>query len=187
MRATTAATDVTDLDHFAYYHHIEAGYTFEAPWSPRLYLEYDYASGDNDPNDNNGERFERQFGPNVPEFGPTSIHTAFARANISSPGIRLQVRPNPNLFAYLSYRSFWLASDTDGWQGASGLRDTTGNSGSFLGHLIFLRAKWKVHSNIKLEGGLAYRIDGDFQKNVSNSPCQGNSVYSYYSMRRIQL
>lgn len=182
VRATDATTDITDLDHFAYFHHIEAGYTFDATWSPRLYLEYDYASGDDDPNDNSNERFERQFGPNVPEFGPTSIHTAFVRANISSPGVRLQIRPAPNLFAYLSYRSFWLASDTDGWRGASGLRDTSGGSGSFLGHLLFLRAKWKAHHNVNFEGGVAYRIEGDFQKNVSNSPRQGNSAYSYYSM-----
>lgn len=182
VRSTTAATDTKDLDHFAFFHHFGAGYTFEMAWSPRLYFEYDYASGDDDPNDNNNERFERFFGPNVPEYGPTSIHAAFARANISSPGVRLQIRPSPGVFAYLSYRAYWLASDTDGWQGASGLRDTSGNSGSFLGHLLFLRAKWKAHNNIKFEGGMAYRIDGEFQKNVPNSPRQGNSVYSYYSM-----
>ena len=182
LRASADATDTNDLDHFAFFYHIESGYTFEMSWSPRFFLEYDYASGDDDPNDNKNDRFERLFGPNVPEFGPTSIHSAFVRANISSPGARLQVRPIPDVYAYLSYRSYWLASDTDGWQGASGLRDTSGNSGSFLGHLLFLRAKWRAHKNIKFEGGIAYRIDGDFQKNVSNSPRQGNSVYSYYSM-----
>ena len=181
VRATTATSDVTDLELFAYFHHAEAGYTFATAWSPRLYLEYDYASGDSDPNDNSSNRFERQYGPNVPEFGPTSIYTSFVRSNISSPGIRLQVRPNSNLFAYLSYRAFWLASNTDGWRGASQLRDTSGNSGSFLGHQLFLRTKWKAHDNIKFEGGLAYRIDGSFQKNVSDSPRQGNSVYTYLS------
>jgi hypothetical protein len=181
VRATTAASDTKDLDHFAYFHHAEVGYTFSASWSPRVYLEYDYASGDSDPNDGTNERFERLLAPNVPEFGPTSIHTAFARANINSPGLRVQIRPNAKLFAYLSYRAYWLASKNDGWQGASGLRDTSGNSGRFLGQQLFLRAKWKWHPNMKFEGGIAYRIDGDFQRNVSNSPRQGNSVYSYAS------
>lgn len=182
LRATDAETDTKDLDHFAFFHHLELGYTFDAPWSPRFYLEYDYASGDDDPNDNTNERFERLFGPNVSEFGPTSIHSAFVRANISSPGARLQVRPASDVYAYLSYRSYWLASDADGWRGASGLRDTSGNSGKFLGHLLFLRGKWKAHNNVKFEAGLACRIDGEFQENVSNSPRQGNSIYSYYSM-----
>ena len=182
VRATTAVSDTTDLDHSAYFHHFEAGYTFEAGWSPRLYFEYDYASGDDDPNDGSNERFERLFGPNVTEYGPTSIHTAFVRANIRSPGIRLEVKPSRNLFAYLSYRAYWLASDRDGWEGASGLRDTTGNSGSFLGHQLFVRAKWNVHSNFKFEGGFACRMDGEFQKNVANSPKAANTIYTYTSL-----
>ena len=182
VRASTADSDTTDLDHFASFHHVEVGYTFQANWEPRLYFEYDYASGDDDPNDANNQRFERLFGPNVAEYGPTSIHTAFVRANISSPGIRLQVKPSSNLSAYLSYRTFWLASNKDGWRGASGLRDTTGNSGSFLGHQLFLRAKWTVHSNFKFEGGFAYRMDGEFQKNVANSPNIGNTIYTYTSL-----
>jgi hypothetical protein len=45
----SAATDVVDLDHFAHMQHIQAGYTFDAPWSPRVLAQYDYASGDEDP------------------------------------------------------------------------------------------------------------------------------------------
>ena len=182
VRASTADSDTTDLDHFASFHHVEVGYTFQVNWEPRLYFEYDYASGDDDPNDVNNQRFERLFGPNVAEYGPTSIHTAFVRANISSPGIRLQVKPSRNFSAYLSYRTFWLASNKDGWRGSSELRDTTGNSGKFLGHQLFLRAKWMVHSNFKFEGGFAYRIDGEFQKNVANSPNIGNTIYTYTSL-----
>lgn len=181
VRATTSELDTKDLDHFAHLHHVEVGYSIKSEWRWRLFVEYDYASGDHDPNDGNSDRFERLFGPNVADFGPTSIHTAFVRANISSPGARVQVRPLKNIYAYLSYRAYWLASKRDGWQGASGLRDVTGNSGSFLGHQIFLRSKWEAHPNLKIEGGVAYRIDGEFPKSAPGSPRQGNSVYSYIS------
>jgi hypothetical protein len=180
-RATNSPSDNRDLDHFAYFHHIEGGYTFPVTWSPRLSIEYDFASGDEDPADGENNRFERLFGPNVPEFGPTSIYTAFVRANINSPGLRLQIRPKNNLFAYLSYRAFWLASEKDGWQGASGLRDTKGNSGRYLGQQFLLRIKWNAQSNIKFEGGLVYLIDGEFQENVPQAPKGGNTVYSYIS------
>ena len=33
--------------HEAYSTHLEAGYSFDLPWTPRLFLEYDYASGSN--------------------------------------------------------------------------------------------------------------------------------------------
>ena len=178
-RATAAAGDTRDLDHQAHFHHAEAGYSFEARWSPRLYFEYDFVSGDDDPNDGTNDGFDLLYAPNVPEFGPTGIYSAFVRGNLSSPGVRLQVRPDKNLKAYFSYRAFWLASSTDIWAGASGLRDTTGNSGTFLGHQLLLRGMWKARPNIHLEGAVTYRIDGDFQKTAPNSPREGDTVYSY--------
>jgi hypothetical protein len=178
-RATTSANDTKDLNHIAFFDHVESGYTFNAKWSPRFYLEYDYACGDGSPNDGTNEGFDKLFGPNVADFGPTSIYTAFTRSNLSSPGIRLQVQPDKNLKAYFSYRAFWLASATDKWSGSSRLRDTTGNSGTFLGHQLLLRSQWQAHPNIKIAGGIAYRIDGDFQYTAPNSPMEGNTAYSY--------
>ncbi len=181
-RATTSASDTKDLDQIAFFDHVESGYTFDTKWSPRLFFEYDFASGDGSPNDETNGRFDSLFGPNVADFGPTSIYTAFTRSNLSSPGLRLQIQPNNKINSYLSYRAFWLASATDTWSGSSRLRDATGNSGTFLGHQLFLRLKWKVHSNIKMEGGITYRIDGDFQDTVPNSPREGNTTYSYLSL-----
>ena len=81
------------LTHIAHFHHLTLGYTFEQPWSPRLLLHYDYASGDRDPTDGRSEHFERLFGARRFEYGPTSIYGAFGLANINTPGIRVQVRP----------------------------------------------------------------------------------------------
>ena len=74
VRATTSPADVTDLDHDADMVHAEAGYTFDAPWSPRLSLHYDFASGDSSPADPDSERFDPLFGDRAFEFGPTSIY-----------------------------------------------------------------------------------------------------------------
>ncbi len=178
-RASASASDSKDLNHIAFLDHVESGYTFNAEWSPRLYLEYDYASGDGSPNDGTNGRFDSLFGPNVADFGPTSIYSAFNRSNLSSPGMRIKVQPDENLKAYLSYRAFWLASATDTWSGASRLRDTTGNSGTFLGHQLFLRLNLQAHPNIKMEVGIAYRIDGDFQDTAPNFSNEGNTAYSY--------
>lgn len=177
--ATTAATDTRDLDHFAHFHHIEVGYTFDAPWSPRLILAYDYASGDGDPNDGAQGRFDPLFGATVFDFSPTGIHRPFVRSNITGPGVIFSIHPHKRVSTYIHYRAFWLASDTDVWAGNSGLRDPSGGSGSFLGQQWFVRAKWRVLANVQLEGGIAYRIDGDFQDTAPGSPREGNTLYSY--------
>jgi len=181
-RATTAVTDTRNLDHIAHFHHVEAGYTFPVPWSPRLVLAFDYASGDGNPSDGRNGRFDPLFGATVFDYGPTSIHRAFIRSNITGPGAKLTVRPHPKITASIHYRAFWLASDTDVWAGNSGLRDSSGSSGSFLGHQIFLRGLWQVLANVQLESGFTYRIDGDFQETAPNSPDQDHSFYSYASL-----
>jgi len=178
-RASIATTDTRNLDHFAHFHHVEVGYSFSAPWSPRLILAYDYASGDNDPNDGQQGRFDPLFGATVFDFSQTGIHRPFIRSNITGPGVIFSIHPHKQVSTYLHYRAFWLASDTDVWAGNSGLRDPTGNSGSFLGQQWFVRAVWQALPNVQLEGGVAYRIDGNFQDTAPNSPREGNTVHSY--------
>ncbi|MGZ8956066.1 MAG: alginate export family protein, partial [Methylovulum sp.] len=71
VRATTSPTDGENLDHSAWYQHLDVGYTFDVPWSPRFAVEYDYASGDHDPNDKEDGRFDTLFGARRFEYGPT--------------------------------------------------------------------------------------------------------------------
>jgi len=57
VRATTAPNS-KNLNHTAWFQHVDVGYTIDMPWSPRLAFEYDYASGDQNPNDNKDQRFD---------------------------------------------------------------------------------------------------------------------------------
>jgi hypothetical protein len=181
-RATTAATDTRDLDHFAHFNHAEVGYTFSMPWTPRLILAYDHASGDENPNDEKNGSFFSLYGASVFDYGPSSINGAFSRSNITGPGAKFYIQPHQNFKASMHYRAFWLASATAKWAGNSGLRDTSGNSGSFLGQQVFLRGAWQTTDNLRLEGGVNYRVNGDFQATVPNGPRRGNSTYTYLSV-----
>src|SRR5690606_18610047 len=86
-RASTSAEDTTRLDHLAFFFHGALGYTLELPWHPRILAEYDYASGDADPNDRAFGRFDTLYGARRFDFGPTGMYGAFARSNINSPGL----------------------------------------------------------------------------------------------------
>jgi hypothetical protein len=81
-----------------------------------------------------------------------------------------------------TYRPFWLASDTDAWT-TSGLRDPTGNSGSFIGHQLEVRLRWDVlPGNTRFELGGAYLFAGEFIKNAPNATYRGDTVYGYLSL-----
>ncbi len=168
-----------ELDHFAHFHHVELGYRFDAPWSPRLALQFDYASGDEDPTDSDNERYDTLFGARRFDFGPTGIYGAFARSNVSTPGLRLQLKPAPTLSAFLAVRGFWLAEERDAWTTA-GVVDPSGDAGRHVGTQAELRVRWDVvPGNVRFELGYAHLFAGDFIDDAPNSSRQGDSDYLY--------
>ncbi len=167
------------LDHSAHFQHIELGYTFDAPWRPRLVAQYDYASGDDHPTDDDTERFDTLFGARRFDFGPTGIHGPFARANLNSAGLRLQLRPKPGITTFIAHRAYWLASDRDTWT-TTGLRDSDGDIGSYLGHQIEIRLRWDLRpNNIRFESGMAHLFAGEFRDDAPLSNDQGDANYFY--------
>jgi hypothetical protein len=177
-RATTGRNDRRDLSHEAWYQHADLGYTFDVPWSPRFMIQYDYATGDENPNDGKNQRFDTLYGARRFEFGPTGIFGAFARSNINSPGYRLFVNPRSDVSAFVSHRMFWLASDKDQWTPAR-LQDRTGRSGDFIGHLVEVSVRWDALSDVSFESGWARLIKGEFAKDAPNAPDPEDVDYFY--------
>lgn len=186
-RGTTAVTATADLDHLSYFGHVALGYTFDTHWTPRLMLQYDYASGDEDPFDDKNGRFETLYGARRFEYGPTSIWGAFARANINTPGIRLQFKPMPGITGFIAHRAFWLAEKRDTWVG-SGLRDVTGQSGSFIGQQLEARLRWRpIPGLVLLETGWAHLFKGQFAKNAPGSPENKDDSDYFYAQTSLSF
>ena len=167
------------LDHWAHFHHVELGYTFDTLGSPRLVVQYDYASGDDDPTDGDNGRFDTLFGARRFDFGPTGIYGPFARSNLNTPGVRLQVRPTETVSAFASFRPFWLAEKKGVWVGGGNV-DPNGNSGRYIGSQLELRVRWNLFpKNVRLEGGYAHIFSGEFMEDAPTSPDRGDADYVY--------
>ena len=181
-RSSSAATDTNDLQHRAAFFHGEIGYTLDAKMSPRLELSYDYASGDDDPNDNQNNRFDTLYGARRFDFGPTGIYGPFARSNINSPGLRVEAKPVKKMTGMLGYRAVWLASARDQFT-AGRLQDRTGGSGDFVGHQLEAQLQYTlVPGNLALDLGAARLFHGSFLEDAPNAPNEGDSTYVYVSM-----
>ncbi len=139
-----------NTDHFAHFQHLNLGYTFDFPWSPRLLFHYDYASGDRNSSDNQDSTFDTLFGARRFEYAPTSTFGPFFRSNISSPGWRLIVNPAKGWKFQLKQRFWYLATSRGAFAG-SGLHNATGESGNYLGHDVELRVQWKINRNVEFD------------------------------------
>lgn len=178
VRATTNASDGKNLQHTAWYQHLDIGYTVDMPWKPRFAVEYDYASGDKNPNDNKDQRFDTLYGARRFDYGPTGIYGAFARSNINTPAYRLGFAPLANVQTTISHRFFWLAQHKDAWTTAN-LQDKTGLSGNFVGQQLEIATRWDVNSSLNFETGWTHLFKGQFAKTAPNAP-NGQDIDYFY-------
>lgn len=174
-------------DHFAHFQHLDLGYTFNLPWTPRIVFHYDYASGDRDPDDTRSGRFDTLFGARRFELMPTGVWGPFFRTNLNSPGWRVIVTPRPNVIVQVKHRVWYLAQSKD-FFGSSGLRDITGQAGTSLGHDVELRAQWALNANLDFDAGYIHWFKGSYFDRLSATaelPAGGekDSDYFYVQMR----
>ncbi len=140
----------------------EIGYIIqEENAKPRFSLFCGYVSGDQDPNDGLNNRFERFFG-----FArPWSADDYVIPENIFTPKLKVELEPIFGLKIDGGYSFFWLASATDRFNnlmdGANN-RDQTGSSGSFIGHGLDLRARFKPAAFLEANIGYSHFNTGKF-------------------------
>jgi hypothetical protein len=178
VSASTAPT-AARLDVSSWFAHLEAGYSFRHPWSPRLALELDYASGDG----RGGKfgRFDTLFGMRRGELAPAGLYNAVGRTNLISPVLRVEVAPTKRLDAFAAYRPLWLASRYDAFS-TTGVRDASGNSGRFAGHQAEARVRyWLIPKRLRLEWNGLLLAKGRFLRDAPNAPAGGNTLYNSFN------
>ncbi len=179
-RNTTAINDQTDVPVEAYFFHAEGGYTFDTPWEPRLSFQYDQASGDSRKT-TTYTRFDTLFGARRWEYGPTSLYGAVQRANLVSPGVRVEIAPDPTWDAFFDYRALFLQNSSDTFA-ATGVRDRTSQTGNFAGHQFEGRLRyWLVPRSVVMDLGSVYLLKGDVLETAPNAPRTGDTIYGYLS------
>ncbi len=176
---TTTGTTMQSLAHRAAMLHAQVGRRFRHRWNPELQFRYDYASGDDQPTDNRSGRYDTLFGPLRFDFGPTGLYNAIRRVNVNTVGLYLNFAPRADSAWMVGYRTAWLDSRRDAF-GGSGLRDTTGESGRFVGQQLEARYRWEfAPGNWRFEAGGAYLWKGDFLDDAPGSLDPGNTIYLY--------
>ncbi|NIJ37499.1 hypothetical protein FHR22_002183 [Sphingopyxis panaciterrae] len=167
------------LDVSAWFTHTEIGYSFRHPWSPRIAIEFDYASGDG--RGGKFTRFDTLFGMRRADLAPAGLYNAVGRANIVSTGLRIETTPSKKLDAFAAYRPLWLASRSDSFS-TTGVRDASGSSGRFAGHQFEARVRyWLIPKRIRLEWNGLLLAKGRFLHDAPNAPPVGDTIYNSFN------
>ncbi|MBU1378084.1 MAG: alginate export family protein [Alphaproteobacteria bacterium] len=155
--------------------HADAGYTFVHPWKPRLSAEVDIGSGDTPGGD--VTRFDTLFGMRRADLAPSGIFAALQRANIVTPGLRLEVAPSPRWEGFVLGRGLWLDAAEDTFA-TTGVRDARGASGKYAGALYEARVRWwVVPTKLRFEANGVWLDKGRFLRRAPNAPKSGDETY----------
>ncbi len=159
------------LDQRAFASHVEGGYTWKSVYAtPRLGLEYNYASGDSDPTDGTNEAFDNLFPTNHKFYG---LMDFFSWQNIHDARLSASVQPIKKLAVNLDYHAFWLADTSDSFYMVTGARrgpngPTAAGYGrnpgydSYVGSEIDLVATYTIRPQAALQFGYGHFFIGDY-------------------------
>src|SRR5438874_3076399 len=128
--------------------------------SPRVYVEFDYASGDDRPGGDVGT-FNQLF-PNAHSF--LGYIDYIGRQNIVSPSAGVSISPIQNLTLSLQQYFFWRASDRDALYNKSGgvLRPGTGTTARYVGAETDVYATYNFTRHLLGYTGYSRFFTGDF-------------------------
>lgn len=164
----------------AWFVHAAGGYTFPGTLKARVSLQYDRASGDGA--GGRYGRFDTLFGMRRSDLAPAGLYNAVGRANVSTPGARLEIAPSPRWDAFVTYHALWLADRTDSFS-TTGVRDPGGRSGAFAGHQVDGRLRWwLLPSVLRFELDSVLLTKGRFLKQAPNAPAGGTTFYNSFNL-----
>ena len=160
---------VRGLDLTAFAVHTGLGYTFDLPWTPRLGVEYNFATGDSHPGDTDLETFQNLFPTNHKFYGYMDV---FSWQNMHNPAVSVKVSPTKKLTAQLDYHGFWLATNEDVWYRANGttavrpLTPLARNADKFAGSEIDFTVTYKPFKQLALQAGYSHFFAGTYLKDT---------------------
>ena len=172
------------LEQRAFAAHAALGYTWTSTaGSPRLGLEYNFASGDSNPNDKTHGTFDNLFPSNHGLYG---IMDFFSWQNMQNVRFGASVNPLSNLTVRLDSYAFWLANTHDFFYAGNGTPRKSGGyglsptAGSYVGSELDLVASYAFSTFASAQAGLGVFFPGDYPKDSLTSQAgAATATYAY--------
>ena len=152
--------------------HADVNYAFKGIFSqPVIKLEYNYATGDDDPADGTCKTFNPIY---QATHGPYGIIDFIKWQNMEEFAVFVDFAPVKNrMKGSLQYHRFYLDETNDAWYGTSGNKmrynAKSKNASDHVGDEVDFVLSYKVFSFMNIEGGYAHFFCGDYIKDTGKS------------------
>ncbi len=145
--------------------HWNVGHRWNSLWAtPRIYAEWNYASGDDNPKDGIKGTFDQLYPTAHDRYG---MDDQVGWQNIRDFRAGLETKPRKNVGVNVEYNDWNLASATDALYNGAGtalFRSTTGAYGTHVGQELDFMGTWTVTRNVSLGAGIGHIFPGQFLK-----------------------
>jgi hypothetical protein len=152
----------------AWAEHSLLGYTLVANrLTPRLWLEYNQASGDKNPTDNKKETFDQLYPTGHDKYGLTDL-VGWQNMKHARGGVDIAIAKGWSATA--RYSGYWLADSHDALYNGGGAvlaRSPTGGAGTYVGQEADLIASAKLQHGLGLSAGIGRFAPGTFLKRTT--------------------
>jgi Alginate export len=134
---------------------------------PRVFSEYNYASGDANRADGTRGTFDQLYPTGHDKYGLTD---QIGWRNIHHARVGVEFKPSAKWGVNGGYHSWWLASVTDALYsagGAAAARSAAGTAGRHIGQEVDIQAAYNYSPQLQIGTGYAQLIPGAFLTNTT--------------------
>ena len=146
------------------------GYTLEdSAWQPRIYFEFSYASGDDDPTDGKNKQFQTILPTNHLFYG---FADQVGWNNIMDFRLGVFLKPTGKWRIRIDYHHFRRPEEQGAWQGAAGgvIRPGVAGSDAHLADEFDIVISWLPAKPVNVQFGWTTFFPGGFIEDTGESP-----------------
>lgn len=142
--------------------HWVTGRTFDVAWKPRIFLEYNYASGTANPTGNSVGTFDQLYPSGHDKFG---LADQVGWRNIKDLRTGAEAKPLRKLTISATFHDFWLADARDALYASTGAvvaKSLAGTAGTHIGEELDAQGFYQINKALQVGAGYGHLFTAEF-------------------------